>query len=196
MTKTANNRNKLKVTALALLGAAATLAFAVPASADSGQVEVKAQNASKLTLSLSTATSDFGTGLDPSGAASSVADVASYNDQPNGAYYVKKGDANFAQTVTVKSNKSWTGSVQAAENTGTAGMKIAGNSLRWKSGNMSTLGDAQGGTAFSTTADNSVFGSASQPNGVNNYSYDYSLRVLWTDNPGTFSSIVTYTAQQ
>ncbi len=198
MTKTAikNNKNKLRIAALALLGAAATLTLAVPASAESGQVEVKAQNESKLTLSLSTATSDFGTGLDPSGAASSLADVASYNDQPNGAYYVKKGDANFAQTVTVKSNKSWTGSVQAAENTGTAGMSIAGNSLRWKSGNMSTLSDAQGGSAFTTTANNTAFGSGSQGKGVNSYSYDYSLRVLWTDDPGTFSSIVTYSAQQ
>lgn len=203
MTKTAikNNKNKLRIAALALLGFGATLAFAVPAGAESGQVEVKAQNESKLTLSLSTATSDFGTGLDPSGAASSLAPtVASYNNQPSGAYYVNKGDANFAQTVTVKSNKSWTGSVQATENTqgpGKAGMTIAGNSLRWKSGNMSSLSDADSGTAFTTTADPSVFGGGSQPKGANNtYNFDYSLRVMWTDDPGTFSSIVTYNAQQ
>ena len=35
-----------------------------------------------------------------------------------------------------------------------------------------------------------------QPTGVSTYNYDYSMRVLWTDAPGTFSSIVTYTASQ
>jgi hypothetical protein len=28
------------------------------------------------------------------------------------------------------------------------------------------------------------------------FSYDYSLRVSWTDAPGTFSSVVTYSATQ
>jgi hypothetical protein len=196
MMKTANNKNKLRIVALALLGFGATLAFAVPAGADSKSVVVTASNASKLTMTLSTNTSDFGSGLDPTGAGA-VGDVVSYNDQPNGAYYVKKGDANFAQTVTVNSNAAWNGSAQAAERVGTSGMTIAGGSLRWKSGNMSSLPDAQGGSAFTTTPDTNVFGTGPQPKGANNtYNFDYSLRVLWTDDPGTFSSTVTYSAQQ
>ena len=63
--------NRVRALALAAFGAMGMLVLAVPsADAESGQVEVKAQNTAKLTLSLSTATSNFGSNLDPSGAAS------------------------------------------------------------------------------------------------------------------------------
>lgn len=195
MQKSIANRGA-RLLALSALGVTSVLLLAVPAGAESGQVEVKAQNSAKLTLSLSTATSNFGSGLDPSGAASDQPDAVGYQDGGNGAYYVKKGTADPAQTVKVSSNTAWTGSVRANESVGTAGMKIADNSLRWKRGNMANQADAQGGTAFSTLADPTAFGQGAQPKGINSYDFDYSLRVLWTDDPGTFSSIVTYNAQQ
>lgn len=197
MIRTIRN-NKLRVAALALFGLLATMLLGAPAPANAvnGQVEVTAQNAAKFSMTLSTATSNFGTNLGPDATASNQSDVAAYQDATNGAYYVKS-DPGFAQSVTVESNQAWSGSVAAAENTGTAGMTIAGNSLRWSEGNMASLSDAKSGTAFSTTADNTVFGGGgTQPTGVSTYNYDYSMRVLWTDAPGDFSSIVTYTASQ
>jgi hypothetical protein len=173
----------------------ATVVLAAPASAVNGQVQVTASNAAKFSVTLSTATSNFGTNLGPDGTPSNQSDVVAYQDGNNGAYYVKS-DPGFAQTIEVMSNQAWSGSVSAAENTGSAGMKIADNSLRWSPTHMSSLNDAKSGTAFSTTPDNTVFGLGNQPEGVNIYNYDYSMRVLWTDAPGTFSSVLTYTASQ
>ena len=187
--------NKLRIAALALFGMVATMVLDAPASAVNGQVQVTASNDAKFSMTLSTATSNFGTNLGPDGTASNQSDVAAYQDGNNGAYYVKS-EPGFAQTVTVQSNQAWSGSVSAAENTGSAGMTIADNSLRWASGHMTSRNDAQSGTAFSTTPNNTVFGVGNQPSGVNTYNYDYSMRVLWTDAPGNFSSIVTYTASQ
>jgi hypothetical protein len=190
--------NKLRITALALFGMVATVVLDAPASAVDGQVQVTASNEEKFSMTLSTATSNFGTNLGPDGTASNQSDVAAYQDGNNGAYYVKGDGPGFAQTVTVKSNQAWSGSVSAAESAGTAGMKIADSSLRWSAPNtqMSNLNDAKTGTAFSTAANNTVFGVGNQPTGVNTYGYDYSMRVLWTDAPGNFSSVVTYTASQ
>jgi hypothetical protein len=190
------SNTKLRVAALALFGMVATVVLGAPANAVNGAVQVTANNVAKVSMTLSTATSNFGTNLGPDGTASNQSDVAAYQDGNNGAYYVKS-DPGFAQTIEVESNQAWTGSVAAAENTGTAGMTIADDSLRWSEGNMSSLSDAQSGSAFSTTADNTVFGGGgTQPTGVSTYNYDYSMRVLWTDAPGDFSSIVTYTASQ
>jgi hypothetical protein len=194
MLRTIRN-NKLRVAALALFGMIATMLLGAPANAVNGQVQVTASNAAKFSMTLSTATSNFGTNLGPDATASNQSNVAAYQDGNNGAYYVKS-DPGFAQSVTVESNQAWNGSVAAAENTGSSGMKIADSSLRWSEGNMSSLSDAKSGTTFSTTADDTVFGTGNQPAGVSTYNYDYSMRVLWTDAPGTFSSIVTYTASQ
>ncbi len=194
MLRTVDNK-KLRIAALALFAAVATVVLGAPAGAESGTVQVTASNAAKFSMTLSTGTSNFGTNLGPDGTDSNQSGVVDYVDGNNGAYYVKS-DPGFAQTVTVKSNQAWSGSVSAAENSGSSGMKIADGSLRWSSANMSSLSDAQSGTAFSTTANNTVFGVGNQPKGVNVYNYDYSMRVLWTDDPGTFSSIVTYTASQ
>src|SRR3712207_2089984 len=113
--------NKLRIAALALFGIMATVILDAPASAVNGEVQVSASNAAKFSMTLSTATSNFGTNLGPDGTASNQPDVAAYQDGNNGAYYVKS-DTGFAQTVTVKSNQAWSGSVSAAENTGSAGM--------------------------------------------------------------------------
>ena len=70
---------------------------------------------------------------------------------------------------------------------------------------LANLAAAQGGSAFNTpgTPDTTVWDTASSCSsgstkqaGVCSYNYDYSLRVRWTDAPGTFSSVVTYSASQ
>jgi hypothetical protein len=157
-----------------------------------------------LTLTLDTTSADFGTGLGPDGSPSSLPAVAAYPNGNAGAFYVRHGAAgNFAVSVTVESTDPYTGLVSATENTGTAGMKIANNDLRWSLGDIGNLAAAQGGTPFTTAANGTVFDMASscpsgapkQP-GTCTFSYDYSLRVSWTDAPGTFSSVVTYSATQ
>lgn len=157
-----------------------------------------------LTLTLSTGSADFGTGLGPDGSASSLPSVAAYPNANAGAYYVRHGAAsNHAVSVTVASSEPYTGSVSAAENAGTAGMRIANNDLRWSLGDMGNLAAAQGGTPFTTAANGTAFNVASscasgapkQP-GNCTFRYNYSLRVSWTDAPGTFNSAVTYTVTQ
>jgi len=158
--------------------------------------------ASALKMTISTITSAFGAGLAPDGVTSDQAVVGVGYTDATGAYYVRdRNGSAFAVMITVRSSKAWDGNVLATENSGTAGATIAGGSLRWKLGDLANLTDAQAGTAFSTTSNTSVFttassclsGSAKQP-GTCTFNYDYSLRVLWTDTPGTFSSSLTYTA--
>ncbi|WP_273844085.1 hypothetical protein [Rubrobacter calidifluminis] len=189
----------VKVLCVAVLAGLLVLGlWARGAYADSGSVTVTASNAAKFSLSLSTNSVDFGN-VDPSGAPSNQQDVTAYVDGANGAYYVKS-ISGYAETVKVSSNAPWSGSVSAAENTGTSGMKIASGSLRWALGDISSLAQAQGATPFSTTPDTSVFNTASSCSsgatlqaGSCTYNFDYALRVLWTNAPGTFSSVVTYT---
>ena len=158
-----------------------------------------------LTMTLSTGSVPFGSGLKPDGSTSDQADAgAGHVDGGDGAYYVKKNaTSGHAVTVTVNSSAPWDGSVRAAESTGTSGMSIGGGSLRWKLNDMSSLADAKAGTAFITSADSAVFNTArscssgsAKGAGVCTYNFDYSLRVRWTDAPGTFSSVITYCASQ
>ena len=157
-----------------------------------------------LTLTLDTSSADFGSGLGPDGSPSSLPAVAAYPNGNAGAFYVRHGAAgNFAVSVTIESTDPYTGSVSATENAGTAGMKIANGDLRWSLGDMGSLAAAQGGIPFTTAADGLVFNSASscasgapKQQGKCTFSYDYSLRVSWTDAPGTFNSVITYSATQ
>jgi hypothetical protein len=175
-----------------------------PVRADTGTVTVTATTQSTFSLSLDTNAVAFGTNLAPDATASNGTNVAAYADATNGAYYVRNGNASgFAVVATVKSTAPWSGSVAAAENTGTAGITIAGGGLRWSLGDMSNLAGAQAGTTFSTAADATVWDSASscasgatRQAGVCSYNFDFSLRVRWTDAPGSFSSVVTYSASQ
>ena len=157
-----------------------------------------------ISLTLDTGVVGFGTGLGPDGSPSSLASVAAYPDGDAGAFYVRGGAASeHAVSVTVKSTAPYSGSVSAAESAGTAGMKVADNSMRWTLGDMNGLAEAKGGRAFTSTPDATVFDRASdcasgQPKqqGECRFRFDYGLRILWTDAPGDFVSVVTYTAQQ
>lgn len=154
-----------------------------------------------LSMSLSTSSATFGNNLSASGSPSDQPDVGVFSAAGR-AYYVKSGaPSSYAVSVTVTSNTPWSGSVSATENTGTSGMKISEGSMRWTLGDTTSLGQAQNATPFTTSGDSTVFNNASscssgaplQP-GSCVYNFDYILRVLWTDAPGSFNSVVTYTA--
>ena len=113
-------RRVLAVTGVLL----ATLAIAVPVSAGpgSGSVTVQATNNAAITLSVSDGTADFGSNLDPLGTDSNSSDTGQVKDfqDANGSYYLWRSAGGNGLTVTVKSNTSWTGSVAASPNTGSA----------------------------------------------------------------------------
>jgi hypothetical protein len=140
-----------------------------------------------LTLTINTGAVSYGS-VSPVGGVDPAAVGVTSQVDGTGATYVAGG----AVHVTVISNANWSGSCQAAENTGSASaIAIAGGRLKWRF----TGGSAW--TAFTITSPSPPLGNGCLPNpapGVNNYNYDYGLRVEWTDQPGSFNSVVTYVA--
>jgi hypothetical protein len=171
---------------------------AIPAGAASGGVSASGTNNANITITLSDSTADFGTNLDPSGTASNSSDtvVARVGSTGNeGAYYEWKANGGSGLTVTVKSNKTWNGTVQASENSGTSSsMTVASGALRYAEGSEPTSYAAcSSGTAFATTAQS---WKSNVAKGKSSYTQYYCLRVDWTDDPGTFASSTTYTVTQ
>lgn len=135
-----------------------------------------------ITLSLSTSTVAFGS-VSPAGSLEAGTTDTSSTEDDLGATYVK----SRALQITVYSNAVWRGTVQARENSGTAStIKIADGDLRWR------LQGDQGWTPMATSSLPFAEGAPGQ----SSYVYDYELRILWDDEPGTFSSVVTYDATQ
>jgi hypothetical protein len=179
--------------ALAGLLAALSLAtLAAPASADSGAVTVTATNNAKLTMTIGAPSANFGSALDPTGAGTSgqvSATASGSGDQ--GVYYVWSPSGAL---VTVKSNKTWNGTVQASENSGSAtSLSVASGALRFDSSAPSTYAAASTASAFSATP---ATWQQNHAKGSSSFTYNYLLRVDWSDDPGTFSSTVTYSATQ
>ena len=167
------------------------------AGAATGQVSASATNNAKITVTVTDASSDFGTNLDPEGTDSASTDtVLDYQGSTGsqGSYYAWKA-AGSGLDVEVKSNKVWSGTVVATENTGTAtSMTIASGVLKYvETTEPTTYSACDGGTAFATSA---ATWKTSVAKGTNTYTYFYCMRVDWDDDPGTFSSSVTYTATQ
>jgi len=172
--------------------------MALPAGAASGGVSGSGTNNAKITITLSDTTADFGTNLDPSGAASNSGDVVESNvgsSGNEGAYYEWKASGGTGLTIEVKSNKAWDGTVQATENSGTSSsMTIASGALRYVEGSQPTsYATCAAGTAFQTTAQT---WKSNVAKGKSSYVQYYCLRVDWTDDPGTFASTTTYTVTQ
>ena len=167
------------------------------AAAETGGVSASGTNNAKMTVTISDATSDFGTSLDPNGTDSNSSDtVLDYQGSTGnqGTYYVWKS-AGAGVDVTVKSNKVWSGTVDAAENAGTSTtMTIASGVLKFAETTAPTTyagcGSATNFSAMPQTWKTSIGA------GVNKYTSFYCLRVDWDDAPGTFSSSITYTATQ
>ncbi len=93
--------------------------------------------------------------------------------------------APTAVAPTVRSNGAWTGSCWAAENSGTAStIRVSDSRLEWH------LSGGSGWSALGATPDTGCF--ANRPVGSTTYGFDYRLRVLWTDEPGTVCTSVHY----
>jgi hypothetical protein len=172
------------------------LALAIPARAaqGTGSVTVRATNNAAITIAISDGTADFGTNIDPLGTDSNSSDTRQVVDfqDPSGSYYVWRSNSGSGLTVTVRSNKPWTGTVIASENAGTArSMTIESGVLRFGPTMPSNYYDAALSQPFVLTG--SSF-EAAGTKGIHTYSHFYSLRVGWIDDPGTFVSSVAYSA--
>jgi hypothetical protein len=186
-----------KLTTLIALGTlVSALALNVSlAGAEVGGVTASGTNNAKITVTIADASADFGSNLDPSGIDSNSSDTAlDYQGSSGnqGSFYVWKSGG---MAVSVKSNKVWNGTVQAAENIGTStSMSIASGVLTYvESSAPTTYAACSAGTAFATTAST---WKSSVAKGSSAYTVYYCLRVDWDDDPGTFSSSITYTATQ
>ena len=176
-----------------LIGSLSTVLSVAPASADTGSVSISATNNAKLTMMIGGSSANFGASLDPTGAGASgqVSATAAGTTGDQGVYYVWTPSTPL---VTVKSNRTWNGTVQATENTGTAtSLSVSTGALRYGTSTPSTYADAASGAPLTSSASS---WQTNHAKGVSSFAYDYFLRVDWSDDPGTFNSTVTYTASQ
>ncbi len=169
-----------------------------PAWAVGGNVTASGQNNAKISITIDDGSANFGANLDPEGtdSDSSPDTVLDYQGSTGneGSYYVWKA-AGTGLSIEVKSNKVWNGTYQATENGGTAAsMTIAGSVLLFSGGSEpASYGDCGSATTLTTTPTSWV---SSVAKGNTAYTHYYCLRVDWDDDPGTFSSTVTYTVTQ
>ena len=182
---------------LAVVGAALFLATRAGEAQSSG-ISISGTNNSELTISVSDPSSDFGDSLHPSGIDSTSSDtVADYqgNQGNQGSYYVWKAAGGTGVDVEVKSNKTWSGTIVAAENIGSsASMTISSGVLKYvASSEPTSYSDCDSATPFSASTATWRTG---EPPGKSTFTYYYCMRVDWDDDPGTFASSVTYTATQ
>ncbi|MDI7276381.1 MAG: hypothetical protein QME94_10405 [Anaerolineae bacterium] len=173
----------LRLRLATIVALALALIVAVPAQADTATVTVTAVLLDKFSLSISTPTADFGN-VEPEGA------PAGYNLADVGSFYVWDNGGS-GLVVTVKSNRIWNGTFSAAESTGTSGLTIAGADLRYDTVRPADYSEAAADPAFTVAP---ITWETNHGRGVASYSYYYSLEVTWVDAPGTFSSVVTYSA--
>ena len=181
----------------------ATLLFAPSVGAVADTVAATGTNNAKITIGLSGDsgdTADMGTALDPDASTASSTDTVTAYAEPTGdvgAYYAWEGSGGSGLTVKVKSNKVWDGSVGASENSGTAGqITIANGSFTFtEDSDPASYADCDAGTDFVVSPAANAW-KDDIAKGVNSYVHRYCLRILWTDDPGTFISTVTYTVIQ
>ncbi|MBI4336595.1 MAG: hypothetical protein HY683_02025 [Chloroflexi bacterium] len=191
------SRKRAAVLAAAVVMLALLVALsAARVGAEQGGVSASAEGQAKITITISDGTSDFGTNLDPTCPASNSTDTVdglAGSSGNQGCYYAWKSGGS-GMTVTVKSNKTWNGTVLASENTGTsASITVASGALRWTATAPASYSECASATAFGATAQS---WQSSVGKGTNSYAYYYCLRVDWNDDPGTFSSSATYEVTQ
>jgi hypothetical protein len=150
-----------------------------------------------ITVIVSDGTAQFGTSISPQGDDSDSPDaVSDYQGAVGnqGSYYVWKSSGGTGVGLTVKSNRTWNGTVGATENTGTSPtMTIASGVLRYATTQPVTYAACASSTAFTTT---SVTWQSNVGPGITAYTYFYCLRVDWDDDPGIFQSTVAYSVSQ
>src|SRR3989304_381824 len=112
-----------------LLALALGLTLGGSAGGVTGGVTASGTAADKITITIADATADFGTTMDAACTAAGSSDTVTGYDGSSGnegcAYAWKAAGSGLS--VTVKSNKTWNGTIVATENAGTAtGLTIAG----------------------------------------------------------------------
>ena len=166
-------------------------------SASQDSVQVSGTNDGKTTISISDTSASFGR-IDPAGSEPDSDDVVESfqgTQEDQGSYYVWKSDAGAGLRVVVKSNRSWSGTVRATENSGTARtMSIASGALRYVEGDPPLSYDDCASAPALTVAD--APWKTEAPAGVHTFVHYYCLRSGWSDEPGSFRSSVIYTVSQ
>ena len=149
-----------------------------------------------VSIVVSDSSADFGTDLTPQGQDSNSSDVVTDLQGTvgnQGSYYAWEASGGAGVSITVKSNKTWNGTVDASENSGTSStMPIDSGVLRHSESVPGSYSACAGTMAFTT----SVTWQSNVGAGTNTYTYYYCLRVDWDDDPGTFASTVTYSVSQ
>lgn len=179
------------IAVLITLTLASTLALPAPVGADeTATLTVTAANAAVLSITVEEDKVNFGSNLTPSGDKSDSKEiVVAFTDTP-GAYYVWKCNDGLGNFVTVRSSRSWSGTISATETSGSStSMTIASGVLRYATTAAASYAEAAAMTALSTAPQTWM---AAGPAGANTYTHFYSLRVSWADTVGTFASVVTY----
>ncbi|MGH2559047.1 MAG: hypothetical protein ACRDJH_08280 [Thermomicrobiales bacterium] len=203
------NRTRRGPALLLALALLASLAVAPMASADTGTgtVSVTATNVESVILEVVIHDPTFTFGqICPQPVA------VPCNPDPS-AYHTTQGDAGSGQgvwwylaptapsLVEVTSNRAWTGTVAASENSGTgasSSLTIASGALQY-SGNTSLTPPIAYNTANGTFTTPFTEAGAAWPNatggaaGTENFYHVYYLRSDLTDTAGSFNSTVTYT---
>lgn len=189
---------KIAIAGAAILTAVVmTVLLVAPTGAVSGNVAATGTNNEKITVSISDLSADFGT-FDPTGSLSGgdeVDDSLSSSAGNQGVCLLWNTSGGDGLEVKVKSNKAWTGTVNASENSGTSTtLTLANGDFRYHTSTPASYSAcSSSGAAFSTSPaqfeDNGSLGAST-------YTYYYSLTVDWDDVPGTFTSTVTYSVSQ
>lgn len=189
---------------LALLALFAVILLIAPdpfsvaeAQGASGSVTVTGTNNAKITIVITDSTAVFGTSLAPDGTGTGgeiISEVSPNTTTTEGAYYIWSPTSAPGPTVIVRSNKTWNSTIEASENAGTAtSMTISSGVLRYDTSVPGTYAAAAAATPFTTPA---AAWETNHAKGATLYTFYYFLRVDWTDDPGTFSSGVTYSVSQ
>ena len=142
------------------------------ASAATGGIAITGAVAPTITLTLPTPAVAFGS-LTPDNTGTRSSGVTGIYDGSAGSTYTYA----VAGDVMVRSNKAWTGSIAATNFAGPAG--VAAGDLR--------VVATTGGGSLGAPLD------FSGPKKDNAYHHDYSVRVDWTDDTGSFTTTITYT---
>jgi len=174
---------------IAASAALATALLPVRAHADtssSATVTVTATVAPKITISVDTASIAFGS-VEPEGTAPSG--FTALTQAGTGTYF----RYDTPVTVTVKSNKTWNGTVKT--DVAPAGV------LKYYQGSSApttyTDWDSSSTSGLHTFSTTSTSFQDSGSKGTQQYSFYYALRAAWTDDPFTSQTIqITYTATQ
>lgn len=166
-------------------------------SGSQASVEVSGNNDGVTVITLSDTSANFGT-INPLASVSESDDVVNGFQGKmgeEGSYYAWKSATGTGLTVTVKSNRSWSGTIRATENQGTSDtLTIASGSLRYVEGSEPTGYDDCANARVLSTSDNLWRGP--EPQGISPFVHYYCLRSDWHDEPGTFLSNVIYTVSQ